>query len=77
MATRVQLEPPGLVQAEHTSVVRLRNFSVEGADEAVTRALAHLAREGATGTLMIDMNKGGIGTIRFRDEQKLPLPPQR
>jgi hypothetical protein len=76
VATRVQLEPPGgadPVSAQQTSVVRLRNFMVDG-DNSVLRALSHLAREGATGTLLIDISRGGIGTIRFRDEQKLPSP---
>lgn len=57
------------ITAEKTSIIRERQFSSEGGDEAVLRALAHIRREGVTGTFLIDIPCGGIGTIRFQEKQ--------
>lgn len=61
------------VVADNTKVVRERRFYVDRSDECVFRALAQLVREGVTGTLHIDFNQGGVGSIRFQEEQRITL----
>lgn len=59
------------VTAERTHLVRERHFSLDGGDEAVLRALAHLRREHVTGPLTIHLASGGISGISFHEEQKV------
>lgn len=53
---------------EKVHVVRERSFFVNGDREgAVLKALAQLRREGVTGQLILDMNCGGVASIRFQE----------
>lgn len=63
------------ISSEETRVVRERSFFVNGDKEsAVLKALCQLARESATGQLILDVNCGGIGSIRFQEERKVIFP---
>ena len=54
--------------SESHRLVRERSFQPKGSIENIIEVL----REShATGQLVIDMNQGGIGSIRFREEQKV------
>jgi hypothetical protein len=67
---------PSDTHTEKVHVVRERSFYINGDKEgAVLKALAQLAREGATGQLTLDMNCGGVATIRFNERHS--LPPQK
>jgi hypothetical protein len=46
-------------------LIRERNFP------SVEKALAVLHEERSVGTLMIDISGGSVGTVRFREEQKI------
>jgi hypothetical protein len=62
------------ISSEETRVVRERQFFVNGDKEsAVLKALCQLANERATGQLILNLNCGGVGTISFREERKLPV----
>lgn len=63
--------PAHPVVADATRIARERQFSPEGGDDAVLRALAHLAREHASGTVLIDLSCGGVAMIRFREERRV------
>jgi hypothetical protein len=54
---------------EKVHVIRERSFFINGDREgAVFKALAQLRREGVTGQLILDMNCGGVATIRFQEK---------
>jgi hypothetical protein len=59
------------VTHEQTRVVRERQFSLDGGDEAVLRALSHLRGEHVTGPLTIHLACGGVCAISFHEEQKI------
>lgn len=59
------------VTAESTRVVRERQFSLDGGDEAILRALSHLRSEHVTGPLTIHIACGGVCAISFHEEQKV------
>jgi hypothetical protein len=68
-------ETDAITSAERTHIVRERQFYLNGDRESsVIKALCQLARESATGQLILDLNCGGIGGIRFREEQKVTFP---
>jgi hypothetical protein len=65
-------KPPGNNRPRETpqeshKMVRERSFPVTD----ITDITDMLKAEKATGQLLIDMNQGGIGSIRFREEQKI------
>lgn len=62
------------VTSESVRVIRDRQFSPEGGEDAILRALAHLRHEHVCGTLMIDIANGGIGSLRFHEEQQVNFP---
>jgi hypothetical protein len=62
------------ITAESTHIIRDRQFSLDAGDEAILVAIAHLRREHVTGTLMVDLVCGGIGSLRFREQQKVSFP---
>lgn len=54
---------------EKVHVVRERSFFINGDREgAVLKAMAQLRREGVTGQLILDVNCGGVATIRFQEK---------
>jgi hypothetical protein len=63
------------ITADRTTVVRDRQFSPDGGDEAILRALSHLRAEHVTGTFMVDLACGGTCSLRFREERKVDFPP--
>jgi hypothetical protein len=54
--------------SESHRLVRERSFTPKSSIETIIEILKE---SHATGQLMIDMNQGGIGSIRFREEQKV------
>jgi len=62
---------PTTITAEKTHVVRERQFSLDGGDDAILRAVAHLRREHVTGPLTIHLACGGVCAIVFSEEQKI------
>lgn len=65
------------IVSEKVHVVRERSFYINGDREgAVLKALCQLAREGAVGQLILDINCGGVGSIRFQERQVVPNPPR-
>ena len=61
------------VTAESTRVVRERQFSLDGGDEAILRALSHLRAEHVTGPLTIHIACGGVCAISFHEERRVEL----
>jgi hypothetical protein len=57
--------------SESTHVVRERRFVIDAGDESILAALAHLRREGVTGTLFVDIANGGAATLRFREQRQV------
>jgi hypothetical protein len=55
--------------SESNRVIRERSFTQRG---EITSILDHLRETKATGQLIVDLSQGGIGTVRFREEKKLP-----
>jgi hypothetical protein len=55
----------GVVTCDETSVVRIRAFSPS---TDLMQLIVHLRRSKSTGTIMVDLNQGGVGSIRFREE---------
>lgn len=53
--------------SESQRIVRTRQFPT---DTDLLLILSDLRRNQSTGTLMIDLSQGGIGSVRFREEQK-------
>jgi hypothetical protein len=63
------------IAAEKVHVHRERSFYINGdRTGAVLKALAQIEREGATGQLILDINQGGVGTIRFAERHPVPAP---
>lgn len=62
--------------SESHHLVRERKFplsqDISSALQSLSRALG-LRESSATGTLLVDINQGGIGSIRFREEKKVDL----
>jgi len=56
-----------LVAREGTTVVRERTFSPDD----FQRLMQMLLEERATGTVLLDLNQGGVRNVRFREEQRL------
>jgi hypothetical protein len=56
-----------LVSREGTTVVRERTFSPDD----FQRLMLLLQEERATGTVLLDLNCGGVRNVRFREEQKI------
>lgn len=59
------------VHEAHT-LVRERRFPAS----ELSSVLSSLRDSRSTGTLLIDMNQGGVGTIRFREEHPIRLSPK-
>jgi hypothetical protein len=59
---------PPIAHEESHRLVRERAFP---ASQSVEDLLAQLRESGFTGTLQIDLNQGGIGTIRLREEKRI------
>ena len=62
---------PTVTVAESHRIVRERQFSLDGGDDAILRALSQLRREHVTGPLTIHIACGGVCSIFFQEEQKV------
>lgn len=56
-----------IILKEHQRIVRERTFRVQDYE----RLLMMIQDERVTGTLMLDLNQGGIASIRLREEEKI------
>lgn len=64
------------IAAEKVHVHRERSFYINGDRAgAVLKAMAQIEREGSTGQLILDINQGGVGSIRFQERH--PVPPAK
>ena len=54
-------------------MIRERRFVIDSSDRdnSILAALAHLRREGVTGTLFVDIANGGAATLRFREQRQV------
>ena len=62
---------PTTTVSESHRIVRERQFSLDGGDDAILRALSQLRREHVTGVVMLHLACGGLCALFFQEEQKV------
>ena len=60
---------------ESQTILRERSFPVSNEVMIFVRALQqHLGLSRSTGMLCVDINQGGVGTVRFKEQQGIARP---
>lgn len=73
MSTQPTTKPAPPPATTRMEMRRVRTFSHRAHRVSIIDILGILHAEHASGTLFIDFSQGGIGTIRFEENKKIPL----